>query len=289
MRPLRREVNYPNFKKAASKRNELPRLRRGWPARWNRGAKTGERGEMTNSAAVPLMTSHTDVIIVSGRNISYPQFHLHFLIHVRCTFLFTFADSAGGRARARACEKRGRSIIYAPFLSIQTICHWKSCNAEKCPERNFPTRRSILKCNDWERSFQAPSPLLFLRLKNVIGFLRAREKERALTRNCDNHRFNTDIHVEPTIRSWITKFAGSLVDSLVKLSLYSMKCEETWFANQLLMLNLLRQLCKLTAGTSARSSGSIHLDFRISVIKLMQRTNICSDNYQFSFFLNKNN
>lgn len=95
----------------------------------------------------------------------------------------------------------------------------------------------------------------FLRLKNIVGIFSTRD----LRQNCYNPRFNIDIYIEPVIRSWIIKFSGSLVQStLVKLSLYSMKCGETCFANRLLMLNLLHQLCKLAAGTSAQSTNPIY-------------------------------
>lgn len=193
------------------------------------------KNKMTNSIA---MSSHIDVIIVTGRNITI-SFCLS--LYAPCTFPSTF----GKIARERA------AITYAPFLSIQAIYHWKNCNAEKCPERNFQRFQSGEPY--WNATIENDRLFLFsffCKIKGLASFFRGQD----LNQNCDNNWFNTNIYIVSMIRSRITKFGGSLIQStLVKLSLYSMKCGETWFANRLLMLNLLRQLCKLVTEISVRS------------------------------------
>lgn len=194
------------------------------------------KNKMTNSIAI--MSSHIDVIIVTGRNITI-SFCLS--LYAPCTFSSTF----GKIARERA------AITYVPFLSIQAIYHRKNCNAEKCPERNFQRFQSGEPY--WNTTIENDRLFLFsffCKIKELAGFFRGQD----LNQNCDNNWFNTNIYIVSMIRSRIIKFGNSLIQStLVKLSLYSMKCGETWFANRLLMLNLLRQLCKLVIEISARS------------------------------------
>jgi len=119
---------------------------------------------MTHCTAVTYTSSHIDIIIVSGKSISHPQFHSTFL-YIRCIFPFTFVDSAR--------EERA-SITCAPFLSIQAIYYWKNYNVEKCPERNFQRFQRdgpYWSCN-WERSSFLLLYLylfFFLRLKNIVG------------------------------------------------------------------------------------------------------------------------
>lgn len=119
-------------------------------------------------------------------------------LYTPCIFPFTFTKIARERA----------AITYAPFLSIQAIYYWKNCNAEKCPERNF--QRFQLGEPYWNATIENDRLFLFSFFCKIKGFASFFHGQN-LNQNCDNNRFNTNIYIVSMIRSWITKFSGSLI------------------------------------------------------------------------------
>lgn len=109
---------------------------------------------MTNRSTMSLMPSHIDAIIVSAPA-TYHTRNFIPLPYVHCTSRpvtrgRSFAEAKGWRSSLLSSPLH--SIAPIPFLSIRTIYRWKSCNAEKCLERNFQrdSGGAILKCNDRE-------------------------------------------------------------------------------------------------------------------------------------------
>lgn len=128
---------------------------------------------------------------------------------------------------------------------------------------------NIVKCNDWE---WLPFFSLFLLFRFFlfvywVYYWFSFEIATGTTARPSLWSPRYAIYIEPSdvsIVDYQVWPVSRLQPTLVKLSLYLTKCGETWFANRLLMLNLLRQLSKLAAGTSAAHQSarqSIHSDF----------------------------